>query len=268
MLICRGHIPVWKKSINSDSAKFLAYFRPKGKSLDIDTARTIVRYLHLAFKGMDGGEVYDVLMQQFLMAAAKYDPDYIGKVKQVVEVIQRELSKYREIRVVDVGRYVEFDCDRHLRMLDRRGFLQAVKGKDGKISGWVRSGSWPPPAGFIKTERFGFTNYIQTWFRYYLQQWIEKRQGELETKEGVYSFELRGGKIPDSRLLRAGNIDGTFLRETADSEEVADPHGKHRVDPNDYAEDSLRKRQIDLSQLNIEWVELRRSALPVRRNSP
>jgi hypothetical protein len=32
-----------------------------------------VKNFHLAFKGMDSGEVYDVLMEQFLMAVAKYD---------------------------------------------------------------------------------------------------------------------------------------------------------------------------------------------------
>jgi hypothetical protein len=65
--------------INSDSAKFLAYFLPKGGKLDMSTARSIAHSLHLAFKGMDSGEVYDVLMQQVLMTAAKYDLDYAGK---------------------------------------------------------------------------------------------------------------------------------------------------------------------------------------------
>jgi hypothetical protein len=126
--------------------------------------------------------------------------------------------------VFELSRYVEFDCDRHLRFLARRGFLTAVKGQDGKISGWKRSGSWPPPAGFFQSGPVGFTHYVQTWFRYYLQQWIASRQSELETKEGVYSYGLRNEKIPHGLRLRAGNIDGTFLRD--ESEEVAQPHGK------------------------------------------
>jgi hypothetical protein len=190
----------------------------------METACSIARSLHLAFKGMDSGEVYDVLMQQFLMAAAKYDPDYTGKVKQIVECIDHELSRYKQVRVVDVNRHLEFDGDRHLRFLARRGFLTAVKGEDGKISGWVRSGQWPPPAGFFESGPVGFAHYVQTWFRYYLQQWIEKRQGELETKEGVYSYGLRGDRIPNLLGLRAGNGDGTFLREG--SEEVVRPAGR------------------------------------------
>jgi hypothetical protein len=67
-------------------------------------AASIARSLHFSFKGMDSGEVYDVLMQQFLEAAAKYDPDYAGKVKQVVECIDYALSKYKQVSVVDVNR--------------------------------------------------------------------------------------------------------------------------------------------------------------------
>jgi hypothetical protein len=170
----------------------------------------------LAFKGMDSGEVYDVLMQQFLEAAARYDPDYAGKVKRVVECIDHALSKYKQVGVVDVNRHLEFDCDRHLRFLARRGFLAPVKAKGGKISGWVRSGMWPPPAGFFDSGPVGFAHYVQTWFRYYLQAWIEKRQGELETKEGVYSYGLRGGKVPQRYQLRAGNQDGVFIHNEAE----------------------------------------------------
>jgi len=103
--------------------------------MDVDTTRWIAHSLHLSFKGMDSGEVYDILMQQFLMAAAKYAPDYPKKIKLVAECIDHELSKCKQVRVVDANRHLEFDCDRHLRFLARHGFLTAVKGKDGKISG-------------------------------------------------------------------------------------------------------------------------------------
>ena len=249
VMICRGHVPQWQ-GMNSDSAKFLAYFMHKNGKFNADTARSIARFLHLAFKEMDSGEVYDVLMQQFLTAAAKYDPDYTKKIKLVVESIEHE--KHKTIRVVDVNRHLEFDADRYLRVLARRGFLEAVKAKGGKISGWVRSGQWPPPVEFFQSGPIGFAYYVQTWFRYYLQQWIEKRQSELETKEGVYSYGLRGGKVPKGYSLRAGNIDGTFLH--AESEEVAQPGGKHsptRV----LADNELAERALDVSKLNIEWVD-------------
>ena len=245
--------------MNSDSAKFLAYFLRKGKKLDMDTARSIARSLHLAFKEMDSGEVYDVLMQQFLTAAAKYDPDYTKKIKLVVECIDHELQKYKTIRVVDVNRHLEFDADRYLRVLARRSFLEVVKGKNGKISGWIRSGTWPPPVEFFESGPIGFAYFVQTWFRYYLQQWIEKRQSELETKDGVYSYGLRGGKIPKGYQLRSGNIDGIFLR--SESEGVAQPGGKH-APSRPIADNELAERSLDVSKLNIEWVDHTEDPLP------
>jgi hypothetical protein len=222
VMICR--VPI-HKGINSDSAKFLAYFRTKGKTMDMESARAIARSLHLAFKGMESAEVYDVLMGLFLDAAAKYEPDYAGKVKLAVEAINHELSKSKQIRVVDVNRHLEFDSDRHLRFLSRRGFLQAVKGKDSRICGWTRPGLWPPPAKFFESGPVGFAYYVQTWFRYYLQQWIENRRSELEAKDGVYSFDFHAGFTPNGYRLRAGNEDGTFIR--AGSEEVVASHGSH-----------------------------------------
>jgi hypothetical protein len=125
---------------------------------------------------MDSGEVYDVLMQKFLEAVAKYDPEYTQKVKRVAECIDHELSTYKQIRSCDIGRHLDDDCDRYLRLLARRGFLSTVKGKDGKVSGWVRSEQWPPPAEFFESGAIGLAYYLQTWFRYYVQQWIEARQ--------------------------------------------------------------------------------------------
>ena len=168
-MICRGHVPIWKGEINSDTAEFLKYFLPKGTKLSLIPAKTAVSSLHLAFKGMEGEEVYDVLMQKFLEAVAKYDPDYTQKVKRVVECIDHELSTYKQIRSCDVGRHVDLDCDRYLRLLTRHGFLKTVKGKDGKVSGWIRSECWPPPVSFFKSGSIGLAYYLQTWFRYYLQ---------------------------------------------------------------------------------------------------
>jgi hypothetical protein len=162
VMICRGHVPVWKGKVNSDAAAFLAYFLPKGRKLDLITAKDIVRRLHLAFKQMDSGEVYDVLMAQFLEAVAKYDPEYTEKVKRVVECIDHELSTYQQIRSCDLARHLDLDCHRYLRLLARRGFLTPVKGKDGKIGGWKRSPQWPPPAEFFHSGAIGLA-YVQTW---------------------------------------------------------------------------------------------------------
>jgi len=58
-----------------------------------------------------------------MRAINQYDPKYTEKVKLVVEAINHELSKRTQFAAVDVRRYVDFDCDRHIRLLCRRGFL-------------------------------------------------------------------------------------------------------------------------------------------------
>lgn len=112
-------------------------------------------------------KLYDILMEQLLRAIRKYDPAYKEKVKQVVEVIDGKLSRRKQFSAVDVGRHLGFDPDRYLRMLVRRGHLEAVGG--GVFE--RRAGAWPPTK-LLEGEPIGLTYCVQTWFRYYLQQWI------------------------------------------------------------------------------------------------
>ena len=89
-------------------------------------------------------------------------------------MVERELSKKQQFAVADVNRHVEFDCNRHMRLLCRRGFLESVP-EGGKICGFRRSGIWPPPGEFFKSGVIGLAYFIPKWFRMYLQNWIEKR---------------------------------------------------------------------------------------------
>jgi hypothetical protein len=73
-MICRGHLPEWKARVSKDIRNFLRYWLPKGGARDRATMLKAVRHLHLAFKTMETEEIYDVLMEQLLKAAAKYDP--------------------------------------------------------------------------------------------------------------------------------------------------------------------------------------------------
>jgi hypothetical protein len=50
VMINRGHVPVWKGRVNSDTAAFLVYFMPKGSKMDQISAKAIVTRFHLAFK--------------------------------------------------------------------------------------------------------------------------------------------------------------------------------------------------------------------------
>jgi hypothetical protein len=150
-----------------DVEPFIRYFMPTGVPVTKATLHTAVRHLHLAFKGMETEEIYDVLMAQLVATVRGYDPRYKEKVQQVVERISNELSQRAQFSVADVNCYVDFDCHRHLRLLVRHGFLTAVTGQDGRLSIFTRTGQWPPPASFLKQPgAIGLTYYIQKWFRF------------------------------------------------------------------------------------------------------
>jgi hypothetical protein len=209
VMICRGHVPIVGHGskpfrVNKDVAPFLLFFLPKGQRLNWETMTVIVRHFHLAFKGLDTEEIYDVLMEQLMRAIHKYDPGYTEKVKGVVEVIENELSQRRQFAVADVNRYVGIDSDRYLRLLCRRGFLESVKGgKEKKITGFVRGDVWSPPAEFFRSRAIGIAYYLQTWFRYYLQDWIGRRMSDSTTTSGGLERNIsappRHRRIPQIR---------------------------------------------------------------------
>src|SRR3974377_2338245 len=73
VMICRGHVPVIGRGdqgapINKDIKPFLLYFLPKGRALDWHTMNVIVKGFHLAFKGMETEEIYDILMEQLVLS--------------------------------------------------------------------------------------------------------------------------------------------------------------------------------------------------------
>jgi hypothetical protein len=143
VMICRGHVPtrihnVPALRINKDIKPFLLYFLPKGQDLNWHTMNRIVKHFHLAFKGMDTEEIYDILMAMLVATIKSYDPAYIEKVKKLVEVIDHELLKRRKFTFADVNRHVDFDCDRHIRLLGRLGFfLSEAQRPAGNITQFI-----------------------------------------------------------------------------------------------------------------------------------
>jgi len=111
--------------VNKDVKPFLLYFLPTGQPLNWRSMNQIVKQFHLAFKGMETEEVYDVLMEQLVATMKGYDPAYTEKVRLVVEAIQNELSKRKQFSFADVDRHLEFDCNRYIRLLGRLGFLKS-----------------------------------------------------------------------------------------------------------------------------------------------
>ena len=130
VMICRGHVPVIGVGdvalrINKDIKPFLLLFLPQGLTLDWRAMNHIVKSFHLAFKGMETEEIYDILMEQMIATINKYDPTYTDKVRLVVEVIENELSKNKQFSFADVNSHLDFDCNRCIRLLGRLGFLKS-----------------------------------------------------------------------------------------------------------------------------------------------
>jgi hypothetical protein len=59
-MILRGHVPYYAGTINEDARIFLQRFLPKGTEANRTTLLNACRSLHLAFKGAEAGEVYDI----------------------------------------------------------------------------------------------------------------------------------------------------------------------------------------------------------------
>ena len=138
VMICRGHVPVAGHGtnpnfINKDVKPFLMYFLPKGQKPGArGNMSKVVRHLHLAFKGMETEEVYDVLMEHLVVTIKGYDPRYKAKVKLVAETIKNELSKRKQFTAADVNRHLDIDSNRYLRLLGRIGFLAAHRETPGR----------------------------------------------------------------------------------------------------------------------------------------
>ena len=86
VMICQGHIPISggnvaksgtrARYVNKDIRPFLLFFLPAGQRLNWITANRIVKQFHLAFKGMETEEIYDVLMSLLMTILRVYDPVY------------------------------------------------------------------------------------------------------------------------------------------------------------------------------------------------
>jgi len=155
VMICRGHKPipghgVRPTRINKDIRPFLMYFLEKGQQPSSMNLSKVARTLHLAFKGMEAEEIYDVLMEHLINTLKGYDPHYKLKVKRVVETINDEFSKTKQFTAADVNRHLDIDSNRYRCLLGRIGvFARSRK------TAWKKDPL--PPLGH--REGFGAVRY-------------------------------------------------------------------------------------------------------------
>jgi hypothetical protein len=170
----------------------------------------------------------------------------------VIETVENELSKQKQFSSDDIGRYLEFDCARHLRLLARSGFLEVVSEKGEKVIRYSRLGTWPPHSDFFGGSPIGVAYYLQRWFRYGLQEWINKRMRELECKEGVYSLEQWQRFQADHGFAGTGR--GTSSVEGLRIPTGVDGFQEHKG-RNVAADVSMIHKPLDISEMTLEWVQ-------------
>jgi hypothetical protein len=250
-MILLGHLPMQRngrsKDINKDTHLFLCCFIPRGQEANRATLGAACRTLHLAFKGMGSGELYDQLMMCLVKAIKKYDPYYSNKVKATVAVLDGALRDQKKFTISDVTKHLGYESATYLRVLVKRGFLTGGLAVAGKESQFARSAAWPVPESLFQHGPVGLSYVAAKWYRYYLVDYIHWRMSELEAKDGVIQLNEPGVLsrysdfeigYPDDRGIphRNGNL--------------TNPRSGRSV----AADLSLADLPVDIGRLSLSWV--------------
>jgi len=239
-LIVRGHLPI--HNFNGDTKRFLSFFLPAGSNDNKATFSKVAHTLHLAFPQQTSTDIYDILNTLLLRCVKKYDPYYVDKVREIVKIIQRVRKKH--FTIADIDKKVKFDPTGAIRLLARKGYIKAVRGVGKKLIGYKITKEWPPNKAFLSSGPVGFVYYIQMWFRYYLQEYIDSQMDTLEARAWDKMLQLEHRKnedTDDASVISQGTpqLDGSLV-DTSGQTWAADM--------------SMVRKSLDLSQMNPTWV--------------
>lgn len=242
LIVC-GHLPQMHY-YNGDTRRFLKYFLPAGSEPTKQAFAKVAKHLHLAFPQQTGTDVYDILNTLLLRCVKKYDPKYVDKVKTLVKLIQRMKTKKECIKIASIAKKVKFDPVGSVRLLARKGYIKAVRGGAKKLIGYKITKEWPPSKEFLSSGPIGFVYFVQTWFRYYLQEHIDEQMKTLEARSWEKMLQLEHRTDPNTE-------------EDFNSQDV--PHvGGELTDSKGQgwaADISLMTKSLDLSAITPAWVQ-------------
>lgn len=239
-LIARGHLPL--HNYNGDTRRFLKYFLPAADSPDKATFAKAAKYLHLAFPQQTATEVYDILNTLLLRCVKKYDPNYVIKVRDLVKIIAK-LTKKKYFTVEEVSKKVPFEPTGAVRLLARKGFIKAVRGKQKKLIGYKVTKDWPPSKEFLSSGPVGFVYVVQTWFRYYLQEHIDDQMKTIEARAHDHMLQL------EHRTSHGEELDFSGDLPSLDGE-LIDAKGQSWA-----ADTTLMNQSMDISAMTPTWVQ-------------
>lgn len=238
-LIVRGQIPL--HNYNGDTRRFLKYFLPADSPTDKVAFSKAVKHLHLAFPQQSSTDIYDILNTLLLRCVKKYDPNYVDKVREIVTIIKRKRNK-KHFAIADIAKKTKFDPTGGIRLLSRKKYLKAVRGTGKKLIGYKITKAWPPSKEFLSSGPVGFVYFVQTWFRYYLQEHIDEQMKTLEARAWDKMLQLEHRTSQGSEMdfaMDTPNLDG----------DLTDSKGQSWA-----ADLSMVKKSFDLSQIDMEWV--------------
>ena len=252
-MIVRGHLPPINSSSGSEAIKFLNLLSPAGRDNKSDQIYgEVCRTLHLAFKQSTTDDIYDSLLMCLMRAVKKYDPRYVEKLLKVCEIIdakckgkQRRVGLAPEFCAADISKKTGTDVNSYLRKLVKRGHLKSIADSKKKVIGYRREPkNWPPPPVLFKQGPVGFTYAVQTYFRFYLHEYITRQMHSIESKEGMLQLDHRtfGGHQDGDSPIDQGipHADGAFT----------DTDGQNWA-----ADTRLMNLPLDISIMDEEWVK-------------
>lgn len=249
-MIVRGHLPPINSSAGMEGIKFLNLLSSSGQDKSSKAYGEICRTLHLAFKQCTTDDIYDSLLMCLMRAVQKYDPRYVEKLSKVCDLIDKKCKgKYKkeaatpEFSAKDISVKMGIDVNSYLRKLVKRGYLRSISDNKKKVIGYRREvKGWPPPPVLFKNGPVGFTYAVQTYFRFYLHEYITHQMRSIESKEGMLQLDHRS--VGDTSWESIGDIgipnsDGAFI----------DSDGQHWS-----ADTRLMSLPLDVSVMNEKWV--------------
>lgn len=244
-MIVKGHLPSMNSSAGMEAAKFLNLLSPIKGEKSSAAYSEVCRTLHLAFKQSTTDDIYDSLLMCLMRAVNKYDPLYIEKLRGVCTAIDvkckgrpRRAGTTPEFTAQDIGT----DINSYLRKLVKRGHLKSIADSKKKVIGYRRNPqAWPPPPVLFKQGPIGFTYAVQTYFRFYLHEYITRQMHAIEAKEGMLQLDHRAlGKEDGSSDPGIPHANGAFT-DTSGQNWAADVR--------------LMNLSMDISQMDNDWVE-------------
>lgn len=248
-MIVRGHLPPTNSSAGMEAIKFLNLLSPAGRDDKSSAAYgEICRTLHLAFKQSTTDDIYDSLLMCLMRAVKKYDPFYVEKLKKVCDAIDvkckgkpRRVGTTPEFAASDIAEKMGMDISSYLRKLVKRGHLKSIADSKKKVIGYRRNPKeWPPSAVLFKSGPIGFTYAVQTYFRFYLHEYITRQMHSIEAKEGMLQLDHRAvGDQYTGSDPGIPHADGAFT--DADGQSWA-------------ADTSLMRLPLDVSTMDESWV--------------